>query len=84
MSAGLHWLVGRPLAAALLGAVGGPLAFLAGRRLGVVTLHPALWPSLVSLAVGWGLAMPAALWLAGRQRDRPGVGTYRAVAVPSA
>ena len=53
---GLRWLKGRPGWAVLFGAIGGPLAFLAGRRLGVVTLHPDLWPSLLSLAASWSLA----------------------------
>lgn len=74
---GFAWLQGRPLAAALCGIVGGPLAFVAGRRLGVVALHPALWPSLLSLAVTWAIALPMALALAERQRGRPGVAAYR-------
>jgi len=74
---GLRWLQLRPLRAALFGALGGPLAFLAGGRLGVVTLHPALWPSLVGLAIVWAAAIPAAVALAERQRDRPGIAAYR-------
>jgi hypothetical protein len=74
---GLRWLKGRPGRAALFGVVGGPLAFLAGQRLGVVELHPDLWPSLLSLAVTWSLAMPAALWLAERQSERVGIDAYR-------
>jgi len=74
---GLRWLVGRPWHAALFGMLGGPLAFLAGRRLGVVALHPALWPSLLSLAATWSVALPAAAALAERQRARPGAGAYR-------
>jgi hypothetical protein len=74
---GFAWLQGRPLAAMLFGLVGGPLAFLAGRRLGVVALHPALWPSLLSLATTWAIAMPVAFEIAARQRGRPGVADYR-------
>jgi hypothetical protein len=74
---GLAWMKGRPLRAAVFGALGGPLAFLAGGRLGVVTLHPALWPSLVSVAATWAVAMPAAAWLAERQSDREGIAAYR-------
>lgn len=74
---GLRWLQGRLGWTALFGALGGPLAFLAGRRLGVVTLHPEVWPSLVSLAITWSLAMPVALWLAERQSGRDGIGAYR-------
>lgn len=74
---GLRWLQGRSLAPALFGVVGGPLAFLAGERLGVVTLHPEVWPSVASLAVTWAIAMPAAVWLAARQRGRAGIDAYR-------
>jgi hypothetical protein len=71
----LRWLQHRPLRAALFGAVGGPLAFWAGRRLGVVELHPDLWPSLLSLAVLWSVAMPLSVWLAEHQAQ--GEGEYR-------
>lgn len=74
---GLAWLKERPLAAAAFGALGGPLAFVAGARLGVVTLHPELWPSLLSLALTWAIAMPAAARLAARQSGRDGIAAYR-------
>lgn len=74
---GLAWLKGHPVRAAAFGALGGPLSFVAGARLGVVTLHPELWPSLVSLAITWALAMPLAAALADRQSDRQGVASYR-------
>ncbi len=71
----LSWLKHRPWRAALFGAVGGPLAFYAGRRLGVVELHPDLWPSLLSLTILWSIAMPLSLRLAERQQQ--GDGKYR-------
>ena len=74
---GLRWMKGRPERAALFGLIGGPLAFLCGRRLGVVTLHPELWPSLLSLALTWSLALPAALAIAARQGDDPDLRVYR-------
>ncbi|MBX3025237.1 DUF2878 domain-containing protein [bacterium] len=73
----LQWLQGRPWTAALFGACGGPLAFLAGQRLGVVAFHPAMWRSLLSLGVVWAIAMPLLLAVAARQRGREGVGQYR-------
>jgi hypothetical protein len=74
---GLGWLQRHPLRAAAFGALGGPLAFLGGARLGVVALHPALWPSLLSLALTWAIAMPLAAALAERQSGRPGIAAYR-------
>lgn len=52
----LRWLMCRPVAAALAGAIGGPLAYLAGARLGALSLAtPAITLSLISLL--WVLAM---------------------------
>lgn len=52
-------VITRPAAAALFGAVGGPLAFLAGERLGAITLHRPLAPGLALLAISWAIAMTA-------------------------
>jgi hypothetical protein len=61
----LGWLQGRPVLAALLGAVGGPLAYLAGQRLGAIELpEPAL--ALLVQGLGWSLLMPLLAWLATR------------------
>ena len=52
-------VVARPAAAAVFGAVGGPLAFLAGERLGAITLYRPLAPGLALLAISWAIAMMA-------------------------
>jgi hypothetical protein len=39
------------------GAAGGPIAFLAGERLGAVTLLPPLAQSLLRLAISWAIAL---------------------------
>ena len=46
----------RPIAA-LFGAIGGPIAFLDGERLGAVTLMPPLTQSLLRLSICWALAL---------------------------
>lgn len=56
-------LFARAWAAALFGAFGGPLAFLAGERLGAVTLARPMAPSLLRLLVAWALAMTVCAWL---------------------
>ena len=66
----LGWLRRRPFLAALFGAVGGPLGYLGGERLGALEIGSERWTSLGGLALAWGLAMPALLWLAERL-DRP-------------
>lgn len=50
-------VIERPLIAALFGALGGPVAFLAGERLGAVTLTRPLGPGLVRLAAAWAAAL---------------------------
>lgn len=54
----LAWLAPRPLLAAALGLVGGPLAYLAGARLGALQF-PELLPALAALAIGWAAGTPA-------------------------
>jgi hypothetical protein len=53
----LRAVVARPWAAVLFGALGGPVAFLAGERLGAVTLTRPLVTAGAALALGWALAM---------------------------
>jgi hypothetical protein len=74
----LRRVMTRPWSAMLFGAVGGPVAFLAGERLGAVELAVPLWPALARLVVAWALALG---WLAWLTRRLPGddVPAYRAV-----
>jgi hypothetical protein len=53
----LRPIIERPLRAAMFGALGGPIAFLAGERLGAVILHRPLAPGLALLAITWAIAM---------------------------
>jgi hypothetical protein len=71
----MRWMQPRPWAAALLGAVGGPLAYLgAARGWDAVAFAPPQWPALLALAALWLLAMPLLAGLArywsGDGRDR--------------
>lgn len=59
----LSWLKDRYLIGAVLGALSGPLSYVAGARLGAIELGPSLTISLLGIAVAWGLAMPALLAL---------------------
>lgn len=60
----LRFLQGRPVWAAVMGAVAGPLSFYAGERMGAVVIHTDSVFAVTSLAVVWTLAMPAMMWLA--------------------
>ena len=61
----LRWFKQRLLLASLFGAIGGPLAFLAGERLGGVEFVD--YPMAIgALAIGWGVLMPLMLVIADR------------------
>lgn len=53
----LRWLKGKPLLAAVFGGVGGPMAFLAGERLGAVHI-PDPKTAMTALALGWAILFP--------------------------
>ena len=60
-----RFLDGHPWLAALLGAVGAPLAYLAANRgWHAVTFPHGEAAAMAALAAGWALALPVALWLA--------------------
>lgn len=59
-------LRGRYVLAALLGLVGGPLAYGAGVQLGAASFGLPNGGSVIAVAVVWGLASPAALWVVWR------------------
>jgi hypothetical protein len=54
---GLRPLLRRPGLAVALGAIGGPLAYLAGARLGAAELASPAWQALAPLALAWALVM---------------------------
>jgi hypothetical protein len=61
----LAWLQRRPYLAIILGAAGGPLAYLGGQRLGALILDDRSL-ALLALAVGWGALTPTLLAIAAR------------------
>jgi hypothetical protein len=79
----MGWIKGRPGLAVLLGAIGGPLAYLAGHRLGGVEMpQPAL--ALVVQGLGWAVLMPLLARLAERLDGfQPAAGRVTASAGPS-
>ena len=66
----LFWLVRRRAWLPLAGALGGPLAYLSGERMGAVAFGPALGPTLLALGVGWAIAMPVLGAIAGTEPGR--------------
>lgn len=68
LNVSLAWLQGRWYGALVLGAIGAPLAYWAGMRLGGVHL-PDPVASLAVVAGGWSFLMPFASWLAFKLKD---------------
>jgi hypothetical protein len=65
LNVSLRWMKKRWTLAAGLGAVGGPLAYLAGAQLGAVTLTETS-TALAAIGTVWALAMPVLLLAADR------------------
>ena len=65
LNVSLRWLRGRWWLCAALGAVGGPVAFASGVRLGAAHWVDAA-AALTSIAVAWSLALPLLIWLSER------------------
>jgi hypothetical protein len=63
LNASMSWLAGRYRLAAVLGALCGPVSYVAGARLGAIEFPAHAGLSLVGIAVVWACVMPSLLWL---------------------
>lgn len=61
----LRWMRQRYMLAALFGAIGGPLSYLAGAKLGAMSFVDTV-PAIIALAIAWSLAMPLLVYIAAR------------------
>ena len=68
----LAWLKNRLRLSAILGALGGPLAYWAGVRLDAATFNWPLLPSLLLLAIVWAALMPGVIRLSSRLAPKRG------------
>ena len=66
----MGWLCGRFVLATVFGAIGGPLAYLAGSKFGALEIH-----SLPAIVVAWLLVMPGLLLIEMNTRSRGGGGS---------
>ena len=57
LNVSMKWMKGRYLLAAAFGAIGGPLAYYAGHRIGAVDFSNTL-AALLAVSAGWALIMP--------------------------
>jgi len=79
----LRWMWRRPLLAGVLGAIGGPVAYWVGSRIGAITLAEPEWRGLVWVAVQYGIALPVWMVVANRVIGEQG-GTGLRPSVPGA
>lgn len=73
-SLALYWLAHRPVLAAALGAVGGPMAYFGGMQLGAMVTPLGTGTMLAVVAVEWAIATPLIMWAAvrlGRMTRQP-------------
>ncbi|MBX3729658.1 MAG: DUF2878 domain-containing protein [Candidatus Sumerlaeia bacterium] len=64
LDASLSWMRGRFALGAVLGAIGGPLAYWGGVRLGALELGAAGWQVYGAVALAWAAVMPVLLLVA--------------------
>ncbi len=64
------WLAGRPLAAAALGGIGGPFAYVAGESLGALVILEPKTLALAAIGLEWAIVTPLGVWLAARLKRR--------------
>jgi len=69
LNVSLRWLREWPALGALFGAVGGPVAYYAGEKLGALRFTDP-FPGLAAVAVGWALATPLLFAVARRLEAR--------------
>ncbi|MDP2246942.1 MAG: DUF2878 domain-containing protein [Nitrosomonadales bacterium] len=62
LNVSLRWMRGKYWIGLVFGMIGGPLAYIAGQKLGAMELASQT-NALIVLAVGWAMMMPAMLWL---------------------
>jgi hypothetical protein len=62
LNVSLRWLRGRIGVALAVGAVGGPVSYLAGEQLGALAFV-ATSEAIAALAIGWGAVLPLLIWL---------------------
>lgn len=78
----LRSVIARPASAAVFGAIGGPIAFLAGERLGAVILLPPFSLGLLRLSISWAVAVVLFSAVMRRVSPNPDAPRYRSRLAP--
>ena len=66
----LGWLQGHYVYACLLGALGGPLSYSAGQRLGACTINPDFLRGYAALGIIWGISIPVLFFISAALASR--------------
>jgi hypothetical protein len=72
----LGWLEGRPLMAAVLGGLFGPVSYYAGQALGAFNLSDNLFVAVTTLSIIWAVLFPLLLWWAEQLAEKIPEGTH--------
>ena len=70
LNVGMRWLRKSLVVAAIFGAIGGPLSFLAGQKAGAVSF-PDPTVSLAVIGLGWAVFLPLLVHYASRVEEQP-------------
>jgi hypothetical protein len=73
----LAWLAARPLTAAVLGGLFGPVSYYAGQALGALNLMDNLPVAVTTLSAIWAALFPLLLWWAEQLAEKIPEGTHR-------
>lgn len=67
----LSWMWRRPAISACLGAIGGPVSYWVGARIGAIAFGDPRWMTLLWIAAQYALALPAWMFVASRRITAP-------------
>lgn len=70
LQSSLGWLAARPLAAAVLGGLFGPVSYYAGQALGALNVMDNLPVAVTTLSVIWAVLFPPLLWWAAERAEK--------------
>lgn len=69
INSSLGWLKGRYFLAMLFGALGGPIAYWGGMRLGAISFSEKMVVGLFILACTWAVIFPILIWVSNRFKE---------------
>ena len=65
LNVSMRWMKNKYLLASAFGAIGGPIAYYAGHRIGAVDFNDT-WTAMIAVGAGWAVIMPGLMALTTR------------------